>query len=132
MKVSSPHKMKNSKASSLGSPVKHHVRRRSGTVHGEPPADCASAINGGSTSAAAYVLATILIAIDDHNATATSPVVPALTAPAAVPASISGLVRAARERALGQWPLVVSGWRRIRDVLLSDIPACLAARRILL
>lgn len=55
---------------------------------------------GRSTGRAANMLAAILIALADHNATAPSSNVPALAAPAAVPAPIPRFVGACWQWAL--------------------------------
>lgn len=66
------------------------------------------------------MLAAVLAALKDHDAAAPAADVPALAAPAAVPALVLGLERAVGQRALGQ---AVARGRRVGDALLRGAPA---------
>lgn len=69
--------------------------------------------------------------LDDHDAAAPPLLVPALAAPAAVPAAVQSLKGAPRERALGQqrrrrrigWVALETGRQRVRAGLRGEVAA---------
>lgn len=73
------------------------------------------------------MLAAVLVSLDDHDAPAPCRVVPPLAAPAAVPAPVPRLVRAAGQRALWERPHVEARGGRVRDLEVRDVLAQLAA-----
>src|SRR5262245_3391511 len=82
--------------------------------------------------ATADVLTAILVAVDDHDAAAPAANIPALAAPAAVPAAIARFVGAVGQRALGDVALVEPRRRWVRDALVRQVGAGSAGVRLFL
>lgn len=74
------------------------------------------------------MLAAVLIPVNDHDTAAPAAIVPALAAPATVPAPVAYFIRTVCQGAFGQR---VARGRRIGDVLLSDVSACFSIEGIL-